>query len=124
MAVVVAIAVGGAFGSLLRFWMATWVTQATRLGGTGTMAVNLVGAFGLGLLLGLIQSRFPNTPRPIGAGIGIGVFGGFTTFSSFMWDVVEHAEAGRTFVAAAMLLLTVVLGLAAMVAGVTLGRAA
>ena len=39
-------------------------------------------------------------------------------------DVVEHAEAGRLFVATLLLLVTVVVGLLAMVAGVTLGRAA
>ena len=122
MPVVVSIAVGGALGSLLRYWLSTWVTQATRLGGTGTLAVNLIGAFGLGLLLGLIQSRFPTIPRFVASGIGVGVFGGFTTFSSFMWDVVEHAEAGRLFVATLLLLVTVVVGLLAMVAGVTLGQ--
>ncbi|MFA7248830.1 MAG: CrcB family protein [Dehalococcoidia bacterium] len=124
MPVVIAIASGGAFGSLLRYWLSTWVTQETRFGGTGTMAVNLIGAFGLGLFLGVIQSRFTAIPRPVAAGIGVGVFGGFTTFSSFMWDVVEHVEAGRVFAAAGMVLLTVVLGLAAMIAGLAAGRAA
>ena len=124
MPTVIAIAAGGALGSVLRYALASWVTQGTRFGGTGTMAVNLIGAFGLGLLLGLIESRFTSIPRPLAAGIGVGVFGGFTTFSSFMWDVVEHAEAGRWFVAVVMIAATVILGLIAMVGGLALGRAA
>ncbi|MGE3857834.1 MAG: CrcB family protein [Dehalococcoidia bacterium] len=124
MSVVIAVATGGAVGSVLRYLVSTWVTQGLRLGGTGTLAVNLIGAFGLGLLLGLIESRFQGIPRPVAAGIGIGVFGGFTTFSSFMWDVVEHAEGERWLAAAALLVVTVVLGLVAMLGGLTLGRAA
>ncbi len=123
MPVVIAVAAGGALGSMLRYALASWVTHATRFGGTGTMAVNMLGAFGLGLLLGLIESRFTTIPRPLAAGLGVGLFGGFTTFSSFMWDVVEHAEAGRWFPAVAMLLASVLLGLMAMFAGLTLGRA-
>ena len=124
MQVAVAIALGGAFGSVLRYALSSWVTQAMRLGGSGTLVVNLIGAFGLGLLLGLIESRFASLPRPIAVGLGAGVFGGFTTFSSFMWEVVDHAEAGRWFVAFAMLIASVALGLIAMVAGLAAGRAA
>ena len=124
MQVAVAIALGGAFGSVLRYALSSWVTQATRLGGAGTLAVNLIGAFGLGLLLGLIESRVPSIPRPLSLGLSVGVLGGFTTFSSFMWDVVEHVEAGRWSVAIAMLAATLVLGLIAMVGGLALGRAA
>ncbi len=124
MAVVIAVAAGGALGSVLRYLLATWVTETTRLGGAGTMAVNVIGAFGLVLLLGIIESRYPSMPRPVALGISAGVFGGFTTFSSFMWDVVDHAEGDRWPVALAMLLGTVVLGLLAMVAGLAAGRAA
>jgi CrcB protein len=123
MSVVIAIATGGALGSVLRYALSTWITQSLRVGGTGTLLVNLIGAFGLGLLLGLIESRLTWIPRPVAAGLGIGVFGGFTTFSSFMWDVVEHAEAGRWLLAIALLAGTVVLGLIAMVGGLALGRA-
>lgn len=124
MPVVIAVATGGALGSVFRYLLSTWVTHGLRPGGTGTLAVNLIGAFGLGLLLGLIESRFQGIPRTVASGIGIGVFGGFTTFSSFMWDVVEHAEAGRWSLAMALLVGTVVLGLVAMVAGLALGRSA
>ena len=124
MSVVLAVAAGGAAGSVLRYALSTWLTHATRIGGSGTLAVNLVGAFGLGLLLGLIESRFHAIPRTLAAGMGIGIFGGFTTFSSFMWDAVEHAESGRWYAAAFLVATTVVAGLAAMIAGLALGRAA
>lgn len=124
MPVAIAVAVGGAAGSLLRYALSSWVTHATRFGGSGTFAVNIAGAFLFGLLLGLIESRFQAIPRPLASGLGIGVLGGFTTFSAFMWDSVEHAESGRWFAAAALLTATVVLGLGAMVAGLAVGRAA
>ncbi|MSQ31158.1 MAG: fluoride efflux transporter CrcB, partial [Dehalococcoidia bacterium] len=95
-----------------------------RLGGSGTLAVNVIGAFGLGVLLGLIEARYPSMPRAVSVGIASGVFGGFTTFSSYMADVVAHAEAGRIAVAASLLAATAILGMLAMVAGLAAGRAA
>ena len=71
-----------------------------------------------------MRSTLASMPRPVALGISVGVFGGFTTFSSFMWDVVEHAESDRWPAAVAMLLGTIVLGLLAMVAGLAAGRAA
>src|SRR5262245_37714784 len=124
MGAVVAIAVGGAFGSVLRYALAAWVTSALRLGGTGTFVVNILGAFGLGLFFSLVETRFPTTSPMVRLGIATGIFGGFTTFSSYMLDVVTHAEAGRLGVAIALLAGTLVLGVLAMVAGLALGRAA
>lgn len=124
MAVVLAVAAGGAAGSLLRYGLTIWITGLARLGGSGTLAVNVIGAFGLGVLLGLIEARYPSMPRAVSVGIASGVFGGFTTFSSYMADVVAHAEAGRIAVAASLLAATAILGMLAMVAGLAAGRAA
>lgn len=124
MAVVFAVAAGGAAGSLLRYGLALWITHVARLGGSGTFVVNLIGTFGLGVFFGLIESRYPSVPAAVRIGVAAGVFGGFTTFSSYMADVVTHAEAGRLAVAVGLLAATTILGLLAMVAGLAAGRAA
>lgn len=76
------IAAGGAAGTLLRYWMSG---IAYKLGGEafpwGTMVVNLIGAFFIGLLWGLTaQSALSSQLRAM---LFIGLFGGFTTFSTF-----------------------------------------
>jgi fluoride exporter len=124
MPIPIAIALGGALGSWLRYALATEVTQRAGLIGAGTFAVNLTGAFLLGLLLGLVESRFPDTPRWVGSGLSIGVLGGFTTFSSYTMDAIRQVEEGQWVLAILYLAGTVALGLMLAVAGLMLGRAA
>ncbi|MQC17917.1 MAG: hypothetical protein DWG80_02445, partial [Chloroflexi bacterium] len=78
----------------------------------------------LGLLLGLVESRFPDTPRWVGSGLSIGVLGGFTTFSAYTIDAIRQVEDGQWPLALAYVTGTVVLGLAVAVGGLALGRAA
>lgn len=124
MPIPIAIALGGALGSWLRYVLATEVTDRAGVIGAGTFAVNIVGAFVLGVVFGLIEVRFPDTPRWVGSGISIGVLGGFTTFSSYTLDAIRQVEDGRWALAVMYVVGTVVLGLAAAVAGVALGRTA
>ena len=124
MLIPIAIALGGALGSWLRYVVATEVTQRAGVIGAGTFAVNLAGAFLLGLLLGLVESRFPDTPRWVGSGLSIGVLGGFTTFSAYTIDAIRQVEDGQWPLALAYVTGTVVLGLAVAVGGLALGRAA
>ena len=76
------IALGGAAGSVLRYWVSG---IAYKLGGQGfpwgTLAVNLIGALLIGLAWGL--SERVNFQPHIRAMLFIGIFGGFTTFSTF-----------------------------------------
>ena len=124
MPIPLAIALGGALGSWLRYVIATEVTQRAGVIGAGTFAVNIVGAFALGLILGLIESRFPETPRWVGSGLSIGVLGGFTTFSSYTIDAVRQVEDGQWALAVAYVLGTVAIGLLAAIGGLALGRSA
>jgi len=124
MPIPIAIALGGALGSWLRYVIATEVTERAGVIGAGTFTVNVVGAFLLGLVFGLIEVRFPDTPRWVGSGISIGILGGFTTFSAFTLDAFRQVEEGRWALAFAYVAGTVVLALAAAVAGIALGRSA
>ena len=62
-----------------------------------TIAVNLLGAFLLGLLLAGLARRGPDTGRRLTLRLllGTGVLGGFTTYSTFSLDTVALVEGGR-----------------------------
>ena len=105
---------GGLVGSLARH-----VVQTAADGGGlpwGTLAVNVAGAF----LLGVLASRVTRFRQPELAAsfLGVGALGAFTTFSA----LVGQLEAMPTFKAVAYASMSVVLGLAAAVSGMRLGR--
>lgn len=121
---VVAVALGGAVGSVLRFLASTWVTaQWPRHFYLGTLAVNLVGCLLIGLLAGFFLLR-SDLPAELRVGLIAGVLGGFTTFSSFSLELLKLLEAGRLPEAAGYLLCSVIGGLLAAWAGLSLTRLA
>jgi CrcB protein len=87
----------------------------------GTLAVNLVGGFGMGLLVGAL-ARLPVPGESWRLLLGVGVLGGFTTFSAFSLDVVTMMQRGDLGVAAFYILLSVVGAIAALFAGLALVR--
>lgn len=110
---VILLALAGAAGTLLR---AGCTAVAIRLVGVGfpwgTLAVNVAGSFAFGVLAGLARSR--GLLGPVQESILlVGLLGGFTTYSSFAFQSVEMAEAGRGPAAAAYVAATTLLGLAA-----------
>ncbi len=88
------VAVGGAFGSLLRYCLSNWIKQWA---GTdfpwATFTVNILGSFLMGVLLGLLASMMPRG-KELYLLIGIGALGGFTTFSTFSYDAYMLLERG------------------------------
>lgn len=122
MQVVLAVAAGGAIGAVSRYALASGLTDLFDLRGSGTFVVNLIGAFLLGAIVGLTEERW-DLSEPVRTGIVVGILGGFTTFSTYMYDVVAHAEDERWLASTGLLVLTIGLGLVAMVGGLALGRA-
>lgn len=119
------VCLGGGAGSGARYLVGAGLTAS--LGGTfpfGTLAVNAIGSF----LLGGLLSYGLNGGR-LGAGaelaLGTGVLGGFTTYSSFNYEVLRMAQNGETGRAglymAGTLVLCVLTGLAGIAAGRALG---
>ncbi len=92
---VVAIALGGSFGAVFRFFVSTGVYQwLGRDFPYGTLAVNIIGSFLLGLLTeGLIVQRIA-IAHDYRAAILIGFIGAFTTFSTFSLETVNLLEQG------------------------------
>lgn len=119
---IVAVAVGGAIGSVMRYGLSTWVhTLAGRAFPYGTLAVNVLGCSVMGLLFVLLVERTGGSPV-WRAGLLIGVLGGFTTFSSFSIETFNLIEQGDWLKAMANIVLSLVLCIAGTWLGVILAR--
>jgi CrcB protein len=112
----IGVALLGGCGALARFGLTLIV--ADRLHPhlpVGTLAVNVSGAFLLGLLAG---AAVEGDARLL---LGAGLLGSYTTFSTWMVETQRIEEAGRRRIAIANLVLSVVLGLAAAAIGHAIG---
>lgn len=116
------VAAGGTVGVLARDLL-TRAVGATSWP-VATFAINLVGAFALGLLLASLRRHGPDAGRLLHARLllGTGVLGGFTTYSALAVGTVELAQDDRLVAALAYGLGTVVLGLGAVGLGSAAGR--
>ncbi len=117
-----AIALGGAAGALMRYWVSTAVYGWLGKGFPwGTLAVNFGGSLFMGLLYILLLERLTTGPE-IRAFLLIGFLGAFTTFSTFSietFNLIEQAEIGKALLNMGA---SVALCLLAAWAGVILGR--
>lgn len=119
---VLAIGIGGAIGSLLRFWMSDWVHSFAGRGFPyGTLTVNVLGCLAMGVLFVLLTERFSDN-AVLRAGILIGVLGGFTTFSSFSIETFNLIEQGAHLKAFTNMALSLALCVGATWIGVIFGR--
>lgn len=118
------IAAGGAVGAVARYFV---MIMAARLWGAafpwGTLTVNVVGSFILGVLVELFALAW-SAPEGVRAFLVIGVLGAFTTFSTFSLDVVTLYERGAMVAAASYVIGSLVLSVAALFAGLALARVA
>jgi CrcB protein len=120
----VAVAVGGALGSVARFWLANVMTALTGPRFPwGTLLINILGSFVIGLVAGvtLAPSRVAMSPD-IRIFLMTGVCGGFTTFSAFSLQTLELFQAGETVPALGYAIGSVVLCVIATWCGWALGR--
>ncbi len=119
---VLGVAVFGALGALARYGVSMW---ALRLWGAsfpmGTLIVNVIGCFCLGLLAetALGDPGLTARTRTI---LGTGFLGAFTTFSTFGVETLRAIEAGSWGVAAGNVALNVVGGIVAVALGFALAR--
>jgi CrcB protein len=116
------IALFGAIGTLARYGLQGLVQ--VRTGGTfpyGTLLINLTGCFLLALSYQLTVNRMIISPD-LRIAIGVGFFGGYTTFSSFGWETAKMLEDGEWLPAAAYVGASVIIGILLSVAGIRLAN--
>ena len=112
------VALGGVIGVLARYGLGTTVSGDGRA--WMTVAINVAGSFALGFLLPLGDEL----SEPVRNGLGVGLLGGFTTFSTFSLEVFFDAKSGDGGFALLYLVASVVGGIAAAGLGYYAGRAA
>lgn len=81
-----------------------------------TLAVNVLGAFAIGIIAGLAERHEGINPNLL-AFLRVGVCGGFTTFSTFALEIVGLSGDGRVWMGALYALLSLLLGVAAVLTG-------
>lgn len=121
LAVLATVAVGGVIGSLGRY--AVGVALPHELGAFpwATLVVNVTGAFAMGLLVAYLVDR-PGAHRLARPFVGVGVLGGWTTFSALAVDVVQLGAADHVQAALVYVTATFLVGTLAVAAGASLGQ--
>ena len=118
------ISVGAILGANARYWVGIWAS--TRMGAAfplGTLIVNVAGCFLIGLINGLSEGRTPISSE-MRLFATVGFLGAFTTFSSFGIESVALLREGNLALTAVNVLGNLLLGFAAVVLGLFLGRLA
>ena len=106
------VALGGAIGSVLRF-----LTVAAVAAPLGTLVVNVLGSFVMGILFVALPARMGLSPL-----LMTGILGGFTTFSAFSLDALKLWQAGHVFPALAYVGASVIVSLLAVAIGAALAK--
>ncbi|MBV8971343.1 MAG: fluoride efflux transporter CrcB [Sphingomonadaceae bacterium] len=120
---IVLVMAGGAAGAALRFLVGQWALTTLGPGlPFGTWAVNILGGLAMGLLVGGL-ARASAGGEPLRLLLGVGVLGGFTTFSAFSLELVTMIARGDVVLALAYAVSSVAGSVVALYAGLMLARA-
>ena len=122
MTVWLAVAVGGAIGSVFRYSIGQLTTNV--LGTTpvlATFTVNVSGSFLLGIFYTLCNDRLV-TSIELRVLIGVGLIGGYTTFSTFSFETIRLIESGESIKAIANILTNLLFGISAAYLGILMGK--
>ena len=117
-----AVAAGGAIGSMFRYGIGQLTINL--LGAptiVSTLAVNVSGSFLLGLFYTLCNDRIV-TSIEIRVLIGVGLIGGYTTFSTFSFETIRLLESGESIKAVANISSNLLLGIGAAYIGIIKGK--
>jgi CrcB protein len=116
------VAIGGALGSVLRFWVGDYVSN--RMGTRfpyGTFIINVTASFLVGLILTLLAERAHWSPN-WRYFIPIGFIGGYSTFSTFEYETFRTFQDGEVLMAGLNIVLSVIVGFVSVWLGAITGR--
>ncbi len=121
--VLTVVAAGGALGALARFGVAEGLPHAAGGFPWATFLVNVTGCFLLGLLMVLVLDVWPSY-RLVRPFLGVGVLGGYTTFSTYALEARDLLATGHALTALGYVGCSLLAGLVAVAAGVAAMRTA
>ena len=119
---VVLVFIGGGVGAMARYWMSGAVYKFTS--GSfpyGTITVNFIGCFIIGLLMAGFEERFLVNPS-LRIFLTIGILGGFTTFSSFSYETIALMRDGEILFALLNVIMSILTCLGATYIGTLIGK--
>lgn len=122
-ALLLALAAGGAMGAVARYAVGVAVGRMAHGFPLATVLVNVLGSFAMGVLVEATARHWSISPE-LRAMLVVGFLGAFTTFSTFSLDAVTLVERKDWATAAFYVGLSVLGSIAALVAGLRVGRAA
>jgi CrcB protein len=113
------IALGGAIGSLLRYWLnELFYLLGMRNFPYGILSINVLGSLFMGFFSVYLVQKFGPSHLIYRSAVMVGLLGGFTTFSSFSLDVVSYFQQGYVLKACIYILLSLVLCFSATLLGI------
>lgn len=116
------VGLGGALGAMARYGIGTAVPVPANGFPLATALINIAGSLAMGVLIGVLAKTTPQYQNEIRLFVAVGIFGGFTTFSSFSLDAITLIERGDFLLATAYIVGSVVLSLAGLYVGLQATR--
>ena len=113
---------GGAVGAGMRYGLARALPSASGGWPWATFSANVLGGLAMGLLAAWLL-RGDSAAEPLRLFLGVGVLGGFTTFSAFSLEMMQMVERGQAGLAAGYALASVLLAFGAVFAGMIAAKA-
>jgi fluoride exporter len=117
---IIPVMAGGAIGAGLRYLISLALAERSSFP-LGTLAVNLIGALAMGVLAALVLRGAAS--EGVRLFVGVGILGGFTTFSAFSLESFQMIERGQMAMAAGYALASVIGSIAALAFGYAVARA-
>lgn len=121
MPVWIAVALGGATGSVARYWLGVWARTNVPGFPVATLTVNAIGGFCIGLIFAATAGR-TDVPEWLRTGLITGVLGGFTTFSAFSLETLLLWREDNAGLALTNIALNLLLSVGCCALGLWLGR--
>ena len=120
MPMLLAVASGGAIGSVARYVVGVVMLRSSSGFPLSTLLINVAGSFFIGLFARLFDA--PDHHQVLRVALTVGICGGFTTFSAFSAETVTMLQQGKVGRAALYVMVSLVVGMLATFAGLMVGR--